>query len=196
MVGGFIPVECDRLPLKVGSCPVCGSGVHFSRNAAEINPYQLFGIHQPCVDEHKCRVCQPPDDVAFIMMVGEKYYTPESFMEEALSQGISKRIPAFPKKMVLGQTIVYLAHAKAVEVRESVAVQAAMNILDGIDDPQMRMMEADRQPEYAMGIFCAFTPQRVEKLIWQKDASEKVLEDLRKRGIDPVVIPDGDEDHK
>ena len=45
------------------------------------------------------------------------------------------------------------------------------------------------------GVFYAFRPQRIEKLIWQKDASEGNLEELERRGITPVIIPDGDLDH-
>jgi hypothetical protein len=86
LVGNYIPVSCDRLPLEVGHCPVCGSGIHFTRSMAEINPYRLWGVHKPCFDSHShfCNVCQPPIDVAFIMMVGERYYSPESFLQEAI----------------------------------------------------------------------------------------------------------------
>lgn len=194
LVGNYIPVACDRLPLEVGSCPVCGSGVHWIRNIAEINPYRLWGVHMPCID-HLCKVCQPPDDVAFIMGVGERHYSPSSFLEEAVAMGVSKRIPAIPKKLKLGETVVYLAHKKAVEVRESLAVQQAMGVLENIGNPQMRLLEAEGKPTYKMGIFCAFIPQRVEKLIWEKEATEENMEALRKRGIEPVIIPDGDEDH-
>jgi hypothetical protein len=110
--------------------------------------------------------------------------------------GVSKRIPAVPKKLKLGETVVYLAHRKAVEVREPLAVQAAMSVVEGIDNPQMRLLDSEKRPEYRLGIFCAFRPQRIETLIWKSEATEETLEGLQKRGIHPVIIPDGDEDHK
>jgi hypothetical protein len=129
------------------------------------------------------------------MMVGERYYSPQSFVQEAMELGVSKRIPAIPRKLQLGKTVVYLAHKKAVEVREPLAVQAAMSIVEGVDNPQMRLLDSEKKPEYRLGVFCSFVPQRVEKLIWKSEATEETLENLRKRGIDPVIIPDGDKDH-
>jgi hypothetical protein len=49
-----------------------------------------------------------------------------------------------------------------------------------------------------MGIFTAFIPQKIEKLYWQSELdamSEKEKEQLSKRGITPIGIPDGDSDH-
>lgn len=195
LCGEYIHVPCDRLPLEVGSCPVCGSGVHFTRNTAEINPFRLWGDHKSCVCG-LCFVCQPPDDVSFIMGVGERYYTPQSFLEEAKQIGISKRIPALPKKLQLGETVLYLSHKKAVEVRQSLAVQAAVGIAEGIDNPQMRLLEAEGEPEYRMGVFCAFIPRRVEMLIKESELTDKKRKELEKRGITPIPVPDNDKDHQ
>jgi len=107
-------------------------------------------------------MCQPSDDLAYIMMVGSRYYTPESFIEEALIQGVSKRIPFIPKKLELGRTVIYIAHPKV---------------------------------EKRLAIIAAFTPQRVEKLIWESEATPRALRDLEKRDIMTVIIPDGDPDH-
>ena len=145
LCGEYIAVDCDRLPLKVGHCPVCGEGIHFTRGFREINPLQLFGLHQPCHDRIRpCFVCDPTDSIAYIMMVGSKFYTPQTFLEEARTMGISKKIPAIPKNMELGVTVVYLAHPKAIEVQDSLAVQAALAVVEGVDDPQMRLLEAER----------------------------------------------------
>jgi len=27
LVGNYIPVACDRLPMPIGACPVCGQGL-------------------------------------------------------------------------------------------------------------------------------------------------------------------------
>ena len=189
-------VSCDRLPLKVGHCPVCGAGIHLTRGFTEINPLRLFGIHQPCLDKVRpCYVCDPKDEPAFIMTVGAKYYTPMSFMEEATEMGVSKRIPFIPKKLKLGTTVVFLAHPKAVEVRESLAVQQAMSIVEDKSNPQLRLLAAERKPRYEMGIFCAFVPTRVEGLIRESKATPESLKELEKRGITAVFVPDGDSDH-
>lgn len=185
-------VSCDRLPLKVGHCPVCGAGIHFTRSFTEINPLRLFGIHQPCSDRLRpCHICDPKDAPAFIMTVGAKYYTPMSFLEEAAEMGVSKKIPFIPKKLELGRTVVYLAHPKAVEVRGPLAVQQAMSVVENIDNPQLRLLEAEHKPTYEMGIFCAFVPTRVEKLVWESELTDEKREELERRGVTPIPVPDG-----
>lgn len=202
LVGGFTTSPCDRLPMEVGHCPVCGAGVHFSRNAAEINPFKLWGEHwvgssmsnidrdmYPCACD-PCFVCNPPDGTAFIMMVGEAFYkTPQDFIKEAQEMGVSKRIASIPKKLKLGETVVYLAHKKACNgnnpQQESLLA----------DNGQARMLDAEVKAEPKLGVFAAFIPSKIEKLIWEFDATEDALKDLEKRGITPVIIKDGDMDH-
>ena len=131
LVGGYTPVACDRLPMPIGPCPVCGHGLHFTRSMTEIDPYGLWGVHQPCEDASNCVMCYPPrglllNDIIghYVMTVGQKNYTPESCGVESKKVGIYNRIPFIPKKMVFGFSVVYLAHPGAVEVRESVMQQA------------------------------------------------------------------------
>ena len=182
LVGGYIGVPCDRLPLEVGACPVCGEGIKLMRSVKEVNPLKLFGRHGGCGDQARpCFVCDPRDEVAFIMGVGSRYYTPQSFLEEARQMGVSKRIPAMPKKLKLGETVVYLAHPKAIEVPPTVQPDSLAALLD--------------KTKYRLGIICAFIPQRVEKILWRSQASEEVLKDLERRNITPVLFY-GDPDHK
>ncbi|GAI02867.1 unnamed protein product [marine sediment metagenome] len=129
------------------------------------------------------------------MSVGEKYYkTPQDFVKEALAMGISKRIPFIPKGLELGRTIVYLAHPRACEVKEPAVLQQAMAIVEEAQTNQPRLLETDKV-EKKLGIFCAFIPKRVEKLIWESQATPEELEKLEKRGISPIIIPNGDADH-
>ena len=90
-----------------------------------IRQSRLFGNHPDCVDRFRpCFLCDPKDEVALLMGIGEHYYpTPENFMEEGRQLGISKRIPHIPPELELGRTIVYLSHPQACEVRELVALQ-------------------------------------------------------------------------
>jgi len=134
------------------------------------------------------------------MGVGEKYYkTPGDFIAEGARLGISKRIPFIPKELELGKTIVYLAHPKACQVKHSVALQQAMSVVNAVENMGFPMtnpplLDAEKV-EYKTGIFSAFIPHRVEKLIWGKDATPEELKNLEKRGITPVIIEGGDLDH-
>ena len=130
------------------------------------------------------------------MSVGEKYYkTPQDFVKEALAMGISKRIPFIPKGLELGKTIIYLAHPKACEVKEPAALQEAMAIVEEAQTKRPRLLEAEKV-EKKLGIFCAFIPKRVEKLVWESELTDEKREQLEKRGITPVSIPNGEvKDH-
>jgi hypothetical protein len=196
LCGEYIGSPCDRMPFPLTTCPVCGQGIKVSRGFTQVNPYQLWGIHQDCKDRFRpCFLCDPQDQPAYIMLVGEKYYkTPQDFLDEAHRMGISKRIPFIPKDLVLGETIIFLAHNKACEVRVAPVLQQAMAIVEESQSKQPRLLETERN-EKRLGIFCAFIPKRVEKLIWEKDATPEELEKLEKRGITPVPIPDLDKDH-
>ncbi|MBA7678382.1 hypothetical protein ES703_86657 [subsurface metagenome] len=107
--------------------------------------------------------------------------------------GVSKRIPFIPKGLELGKTVVYLAHPKC-EVKEPAVLQQAMPIVEGAETNQPRLLDTDKVTK-GLGIFCAFIPKRVEKLIWEKDATPEELGKLEHRGISPVIIPNGDKEH-
>jgi hypothetical protein len=175
LCGSGIWVACDRLPFEVGFCPVCGEGIHFPRSPKEINPLKLFGIHEDCRDTFDCHMCNPTADMAYLWGVGEKYYTPQEFITEAQTMGVSKRIPSehIPKKLKLGETWVYLVHRKA--------------IYAGKDD--------EGNDIHKMAIFAAFVPQRIEMPIYKSKLTKRKRKELDKRGITPIEIPDGDPDH-
>jgi len=196
LCGEFINSPCDRMPFPLTVCPVCGQGIKVSRGFTQVNPYQLWGIHRDCKDHFRpCFLCDPQDEPSYIMSVGEKYYkTPQDFVKEAMAMGISKRIPFIPKGLELGKTVIYLAHPKACEVKEPVVLQQAMAIVEEAQTNQPRLLETEKVTK-ALGIFCAFIPKRVEKLIWESQATPEELEKLEKRGITPVSVPDGDKDH-
>jgi len=209
LCGEFISAPCDRMPFPLTVCPVCGQGIKVGRGFTEVNPYRLWGNHEKVVSDQPgeshlepicqdrvrpCFLCDPQDQPAYIMMVGKRYYTPESFLDEALAMGISKRIPFLPKGLELGKTVLYLAHPKACEVKVQAALQQAMAIVEESQTKRPRLLETERV-EKALGIFCAFIPQKVEQLVWESKATPEELEKLEHRGISPVIIPDGDADH-
>ncbi len=203
LAGEFFFKSCDRLPLELKVCSVCGQGIKVGRGFTKINPYELWGIHaplrkklyfdketfkvtdtgSPCSDIHPCNICDPKDQAAYIMVVGTKFYaTPEEFIEEGKLLGISKRIPFVPKDFKINSTVIYLAHHKAVK------------LLLPTECSQEKLLDTDHT-EYRTGIFAAFIPQRVEGIIWKRRADEKTLQALKKRGITPVVLENGDADH-
>lgn len=177
LVAGGAWASCDRLPLEVFACPVCGEGVHFPRSPRKVDPKRLFGQHYElagCTCPDTCQVCNPQEEVAYLLGVGAQY-TPESFMLEAQAMGVSKRVPAVPKELVLGKTWVYLVHRKAIETGER--------------DPETGKMK------YKMAIFAAFVPKAVEMPVWESELTEERKAALEKRGITPVPVKDGDKDH-
>ncbi len=209
--GGCIGVECDRLPYMLETCPVCGGGVKLGRGFTRIIPQRLFGNHDTedmavCTDTRRpCVMCDPPDEVAYIMLVGEKFYrTPADFLNEAERMGVSKRIAFIPREFEVGKTIIYLAHLRANEVKEHPAMQEAMSILAEAEEGpehsgvQTRLLEAEKVKRVP-GIFSAFIPRQITKLVWESElegeAGKELRESLEKRGITVKAIPDGDPDH-
>lgn len=192
LMGEYIPISCDRLPYPLEICPCCGHGIKVGRGMTAINPLKLFGIHENCIDENQyCFMCKPKDEIGYIMRVGEKYYpTPQDFLNEGITQGFSKRIAQIPRYFEIGKTVIYLAH-----------INACIKPDGTKDEPsrlQDRMIDAEKVKRVT-GIFSAFIPQRIEKLYWQSaldDMPAKEKAKLKKRGIIPIGIPDGDKDHK
>lgn len=190
LVGKYIGVSCDRLPLPIGKCPICGEGLKFPRQPREFNPLKFLGIHENCTDEHRpCSVCDPTSEPAYLFGVGREY-TPQEFITEGLTMGFSKRIHQIPRNLKLGKTVVYLCHNQAYEIPDESAEETNKNNPKLVETPKMKK---------ALGIFTAFIPQRIEKLYWQSaldDMPAKEKAKLKKRGITPVGIKDGDKDHR
>ena len=196
LCGEYISVPCDRLPYPLDVCPVCGGGIKVSRGFTEINPLQLFHYHQPCKDKAPhCPMCQPPAEVAYIMRVGDKFYSVETFTTEAQKLGISKRIPFIPKKLELGKTVVYLAHKKACLITVPPGLQHIMAAVGVENAVQDKLLDGPRE-EFQTGIFSAFVPQRIEMPMWKSQATDEALSGLSERGITPVLLEDGDPDHR
>jgi hypothetical protein len=174
-------VPCDRLPFNIERCPICDQGIKFSRGFTWIHWYRYAGIHDPCKCKMpNCPICKPRETYLVeidvdkykqqpvkygLMWVGKKYYTPESFMDEAYTLGVCKRIATIPKEIELDQTWILLAHQEA-----------------GI-----RQNDKGKD-EKCSAVFYAFRPHRIIKIINKKQAKDKqYLENLAKRGITPLV---------
>jgi len=203
LVGMGVPYSCDNMPYPLDECECCGYAPPFSRNLQWIKktyiethfhdevvydgPYYDSDVNKEVVrHECKCRddcpICWPDSNNLkkyALMWVGEQHYTPEAFVLEANKMGVCKAIPNIPKDLKLGETWVFLAHRK-------------VKFYEGFDECGLALSE----PIEKAGIFYGFIPQRVELLIWKSEASEEKLEELKSKGITPIIVEDGDEAHK
>jgi len=177
LCGEGASMNCDRLPYELEVCPVCGGGVKFTRGFTWLDWCKYAGVHkEKCkCPGLGCPVCHPRSEPQpyGLLWIGEQFYTPEEFVIEALTMGVSRRIAAIPRNFKLGTTWILYAHKKALGTRT-------------LDDGKV---------EPVPGVFYASRPTRVDKLVWESEATEEVLTDLDKKGITPVIIPDGDVDH-
>lgn len=188
LVGGGLAAPCDRLPLPIIPCPTCGAEPRFSRNIAKIDPYNLWGNHSPCAEGVSCFVCWPIQSISgiaslagcWLMWVGSEY-SPESFVAEARELGVSKRIPQIPKGLKVGEDWVYLAYLHLIPPNGQARIP----------------MEGDSRRGWGPGVFYAFRPQRIEKIVTVSMAKdEEAMGKLEEQGVTPVVVPDDDPDHK
>lgn len=201
LCGGGHGMTCDRLPYELKVCPVCGSGVKFSRGFQWLDWKRYAGSHYLEETEHPlakiichcnlvCPVCYPEISQPYgLLFVGEAFYTPQSFIQEAIQMGVSRRIAAIPKNLKLGKTWVLFAHKHVVEKLIVESVQEAWDEVRQGKTPELG--ETVKVP----GVFYAFRPQTIELLIWKSDATPEHLAELVKKNITPIIIPDGDVDH-
>ena len=176
LCGSGRSVYCDRLPLELKACEVCGQEPRFNRTISRFNPQRLFSDH--LCDEVDL-VCKPPEE-AYLMWVGAEY-TPFNFKIEAHALGVSKRIHAIPTNLRLGKDIVYLAYLKLIPI-----------------DNQRFLFPLGPQDNKATapGIFYGFIPDRYEYIMTETQAKDKEKMDLlKRRGIVVITVPDGDTDH-
>ena len=210
MVGGNAFVSCDRLPFELDVCPCCGEGIKQSRGWTWVQPYKMLeGDHnERCGCKNGCPVCFPSihfgeDGKAGLLWIGKQYYqTPEDFMREAVRQGISRKIHSIPRDFKPGETWIFLAHPIAVKKEEKVFALAA-------NGKRKRLLNVEI--EYAPGIFTAFKPERIERLVKQSEYEEYLLwkdgegeeskvtkkfDSDERRGISFVPVPDDDPEHQ
>ncbi len=136
--------------------------------------YEIEG----CSDGDTCKVCNPPEK-AYILWVGQKFYTPKSFTEEAMKYGISKVVPSIPKDFKVGEDIVYLAHKQAF-----MGLVEDKNTITGFRE------------EWFPGIFMSFKPTHFEMLVHESEYNreKEKYDEMEERGIKIIVVPDNYEE--
>jgi hypothetical protein len=207
--GGF---ACGRMPLLLHSCPLCDYRPPFTRGVQRIHPKALLVSAPTCrrwvttsesgcrqvVDATACSGCPLSraleSEVAGLMWVGDRFYTPETFTEEARELGISKRIPNVPKWLKPGKTWIFLAHQRAATDRCQRCVDGKS---EGLPGTGLVVCEdcggSGRVPSTA--VFTAFVPSRVVRIVGD-DMPEEGRQKLRDQGLEPVVVPHDDPDHR
>ena len=185
LVGGGLGMICDRLPLPIVPCDVCGEEPRFNRGISHINPMRLWDLHFPktvlCRDLSLMEsdpVCDPPVS-AYLMWVGTEY-TPDSFIIEARKLGVSKRIPQLPTGFSVGHDWVFLAY---------------LHLIPPVGTQLSLESDRDTHRGYKPGVFYAFCPERIEKVITQSQADAGEAEKLKANGVTPIVVPDEGTDH-
>jgi len=186
LCGSGMSVTCDGLPLVLKPCHCCGFEAPFTRNLMRIKKDFVKMLIFPhvykdgiieCRCYARCPICYPDTNRLEhygLMWVGERHYTPSSFVKEAVKMGVSKKIPDIPTWLEMGKTWVLLAHKKVELIT--------------FEDSGLRIKE----PEYKPAIFYAFRPQRIEMPIWKSQATLEYVKELAEKGITPIVINDGD----
>lgn len=177
-------------------------------------------VKEVCVDESPCPVCATagpdgstsalPGDLFgphLLLWIGRKHYTPEAYLEEGRRLGVSRRLSAMPKGLVIGETWVLLAHLDAVPPKQPdlcvhcgfneaahVIGGSAANCDTGTNDSGAG--SGFELPKPTPGIFCAFVPRAVELILKESDATPERREKEEKRGVTVVTVPDDDKDHQ
>lgn len=201
LVGGGLSAPCDRMPYPLERCRTCGGGIKFTRGPQWLQP-DFFTVHHlefGCTCSSPCPVCNNTMDFGphLLLWIGRKHYTPDAYLEEGRKLGVSRRLSALPKGLVLGQTWVLLAHLDAVPPKDPQRCTAC-NMSDKLHVPgaPADVCSSFQAPKPTPGIFCAFIPRAVELILKQSDATPERAEKEAKRGVTVVTVPDDDKDHQ
>jgi hypothetical protein len=210
LVGGGIPMPCDIMPLFLNPCECCGYIPTFYRNVQMIFKKYIRDLSKAqhrveCICDPVCPICHTEnnDQARYgLMFTSTRYYTPESFIEEANRMGVSKAIPFIPKDLELGKTWVLCAYSKTPDIDDPDFLEAKKlweskrnSLVANANEPLEEMPE----PPEKNAIFYAFMPERIEMPIWKKDATEEKLKELEDQGITPIIWDEEDpnaEHHK
>lgn len=168
LMGGSLGAPCCKLPFELSVCPCCSSGIKPTRGFTWITTQLFEG--QKCTSERSNSCIMNTARVRLgLLWIGEKFYkTPDDFIRESETQGISRRIAQVPRDFKVGETWIALAHRKAIEYTE------------------------ENEKKFKAGIFQMFKPYRIDYVV-KGDETDEELERMEKRGFTLIdVIPDNE----
>lgn len=196
LVGSGRPIGCDRFPVILTICPTCSQGIKQSRGWTwvEVDGF-LHGVHKNCKDDFPCPLCMDPREMgrAGLLWIGERFYkTPRHFNAEAAAMGISRRIHAVPRGFEVGKTWVMFAHPRVVECA-SCGGRGEIPNRETLDYVKCEPCDGKG---HKPAIFYCWRPSAIEKILPESQRNSKESQDLEKRGLTPVYVPDDDPDHQ
>lgn len=195
VVGGGVGEPCERLPIPLTACPWCKHAiVNKTRGFQWITAAAAMAGAKPCNPEFthahdRCPLCtttlmqeaEPTDEFGLLFIGKEHYATPQDWTAEANKLGVSRRLSAIPKRMVIGKTWVLVGHPEAATITVKVKKEGELAEVE----------ETSKVP----GIFHAFRPTAYELIVTPSMKSQKWVKDLVKQGVTLVEVPENDPDH-
>jgi len=186
LMGSGLEVVCDRLPFLLKECDCCGFVPHMFRGFTWINKRYL-GNHNEEIE--KLRLAWVTDEVGRgIKDCSCHCHCPICYPRSNLQK-------RYGFMWVGGYAYTpesFIEEAKRLEVSKRITYMPKdLKIGDWI---LLAHKKAGHNQKPA--IFYAFKLNRIEYLIWESEATPEYLEELKKKGLIPVIIPDGDQDHK
>jgi hypothetical protein len=136
------------------------------------------------------------------MWVGRRYYTPQSFTQECIEMGPSKRVPwPLPRWFELGKTWVFLAHEDAAQEPCEACGDGGRQVKQTVGELSLEVTVTQtcetcggRGVVPAPAVFYVFKPVRVVRII-PDTMPEEEREALRRQGLTLVEVPANDPDH-
>lgn len=203
LVGPPFGSVCDRLVFKLVPCDICGKKHEHNRGLSRVTGKEVFhyshdvdlkteaaargeeppGFSSLCECNDECPACNPQTETAGLMWVGRQHYPKyQDFCEEAVKLGVSKRVANIPSWFKVGETWVFLAHIECAPHTVPASTESLM--------PEETILVS--------GVFRAFVPQRIEKVMNESEAAEltdEEVQELEDQGVEVVTVPDSDPDH-
>lgn len=193
---------CGKLPKEVAVCPTCGHGIKPGRGLQWTDPSAIWKAG-PCergLEYHDnpnltigtCRICPlyDPPDFGTILWIGDDY-TPGTWTAEAVTMGVSRRIPAVPKdnRFVVGKTLVLVGFRKVFD--HPCATCSGSGNLDTSEpgtEPSDELIKAcpdcsGSGKVWNPGIVGAFIPKAIEYILTDDD--KRAIARKGKGGLSP-----------
>jgi hypothetical protein len=185
LMGSNLINPCERLPFPVHSCPTCGAGIKFARGWTWIIPKALFaantrpvcsGLNDGSHNHELCPMCSPGEKPAGLVWIGDRYYNPTNFLAEAKEMGVSKKINALPHGFILGETLIYLGHPKAIVNYD--ITERKLNQFPGVfsvfkpDRIDLIIKDANKVPNKAAALQRRLGPKRCRIAVIEKDTGQ------------------------
>jgi hypothetical protein len=214
LVSGGIGEPCERLPISTAKCPCCKrSPIEKVRGPQFIGAQYVFGMALPCVEgdapvksghHGHCPLCDEnlllregdPNDQFLVLWIGKAHYpTPADWTKESNNLGVSRRLSAIPKGLVLGKTWVLVGHPEAISEPCDPCGGKGFVQPEGKGPAACPNCKGERRT-VKPGIFHAFRPRAIELVVTPSMKKQKWVQDMvKKHKVELVEVPENDPDH-